>query len=223
MSAAGRSPTRSRGGRLGPRSPARRRSERSRSRPSTRCSPRPSAAPTRSPSATPATSASSTAPASPRRCTSSATCRRSSAAPAPTRPALLDRHRRPGARRAASSACRRRARAIETKLLFFELEWAALDDERADELLATEGLDFCRHHLRHGAALPPAPAERARGEDPRREGADRPQRLGPAVRGADRGAPGRRSRTAPSRSRSRSRSRTCTPATAPSARTPPSA
>ena len=37
---------------------------------------------------------------------------------------------------------------IETKLLFFELEWAALDDERADELLATEGLDFCRHHLR---------------------------------------------------------------------------
>ena len=37
---------------------------------------------------------------------------------------------------------------IETKLLFFELEWAALDDERADELLATDGLDFCRHHLR---------------------------------------------------------------------------
>src|SRR3954464_8446469 len=37
---------------------------------------------------------------------------------------------------------------IETKLLFFELEWAAVDDERADELLATEGLDFCRHHLR---------------------------------------------------------------------------
>jgi oligoendopeptidase F len=40
-----------------------------------------------------------------------------------------------------------RATPIETKLLFFELEWAALDDERADELLATEGLDFCRHHL----------------------------------------------------------------------------
>src|SRR5215211_7628523 len=37
---------------------------------------------------------------------------------------------------------------IETKLLFFELEWAALDDERADELLATDGLDFARHHLR---------------------------------------------------------------------------
>jgi oligoendopeptidase F len=37
---------------------------------------------------------------------------------------------------------------VETKLLFFELEWAALDDARADELLRTPGLDFCRHHLR---------------------------------------------------------------------------
>jgi oligoendopeptidase F len=35
----------------------------------------------------------------------------------------------------------------ETKLLFFELEWAAVPDERADELLAGDGLDFCRHHL----------------------------------------------------------------------------
>jgi oligoendopeptidase F len=37
---------------------------------------------------------------------------------------------------------------IETTLLFFELEWAALDDTRADELLAADGLDFARHHLR---------------------------------------------------------------------------
>jgi oligoendopeptidase F len=42
-----------------------------------------------------------------------------------------------------------RATAIETTLLFFELEWAALADERADELLAGEGLDFCRHYLRN--------------------------------------------------------------------------
>jgi oligoendopeptidase F len=41
-----------------------------------------------------------------------------------------------------------RATEIETTLLFFELEWAALDDERTEELLAGEGLDFCRHHLR---------------------------------------------------------------------------
>jgi oligoendopeptidase F len=41
-----------------------------------------------------------------------------------------------------------RATEIETLLLFFELEWAALDDERAEELLAADGLDFCRHYLR---------------------------------------------------------------------------
>jgi oligoendopeptidase F len=37
---------------------------------------------------------------------------------------------------------------IQTTLLFFELEWAALPDERAEELLAGDGLDFCRHYLR---------------------------------------------------------------------------
>src|SRR5918997_5935019 len=37
---------------------------------------------------------------------------------------------------------------VETALLFFELEWAALDDERAEALLAREELGFCRHHLR---------------------------------------------------------------------------
>jgi oligoendopeptidase F len=41
-----------------------------------------------------------------------------------------------------------RGTAIETKLLFFGLEWAALDDERAEELLAADGLDFARHYLR---------------------------------------------------------------------------
>src|SRR5689334_19235120 len=40
-----------------------------------------------------------------------------------------------------------RGTAIETRLLFFELEWAAVPDERAEELLADEALDFCRHHL----------------------------------------------------------------------------
>jgi oligoendopeptidase F len=37
---------------------------------------------------------------------------------------------------------------VQTRLLFFELEWAALTEERAEELLAGEGLDFCRHYLR---------------------------------------------------------------------------
>jgi oligoendopeptidase F len=54
---------------------------------------------------------------------------------APENGALLQRYQEKGT-------------AIETRLLFFELEWAALDDERAERLLATDGLDFCRHHLR---------------------------------------------------------------------------
>ncbi len=52
------------------------------------------------------------------------------------------------ARGALLQRMQERATEIETKLLFFDLEWAALDDDRAEELLAAEGLDFCRHHLR---------------------------------------------------------------------------
>jgi oligoendopeptidase F len=37
---------------------------------------------------------------------------------------------------------------IETTLLFVELEWAALDDERAERLLEDERLAFCAHYLR---------------------------------------------------------------------------
>jgi oligoendopeptidase F len=42
-----------------------------------------------------------------------------------------------------------RAAAIQTKLIFFELEWAALDDERVEEMLSGEGLEFCEHYLRN--------------------------------------------------------------------------
>jgi oligoendopeptidase F len=38
---------------------------------------------------------------------------------------------------------------IETTLLFFELEWAALENEQADALLDDERLSFCAHHLRN--------------------------------------------------------------------------
>jgi oligoendopeptidase F len=41
-----------------------------------------------------------------------------------------------------------KATAVETKLVFFELEWAAIDDARVDELLEADGLDTTRHHLR---------------------------------------------------------------------------
>ena len=41
-----------------------------------------------------------------------------------------------------------RATQIHTMLLFFDLEWAALTDEKVDELLAHPGLDQYRHYLR---------------------------------------------------------------------------
>jgi oligoendopeptidase F len=37
---------------------------------------------------------------------------------------------------------------IETTLLFFELEWAALEDADAERLLDDDRLEFCAHHLR---------------------------------------------------------------------------
>jgi oligoendopeptidase F len=52
------------------------------------------------------------------------------------------------ARGALLQLMQERATEIETKLLFFELEWAKVDDDAADALMAGEGLDFCRHYLR---------------------------------------------------------------------------
>jgi oligoendopeptidase F len=40
-----------------------------------------------------------------------------------------------------------RSTAINNELIFVELEWVAVDDDRAAELLADERLAFCRHHL----------------------------------------------------------------------------
>jgi oligoendopeptidase F len=53
----------------------------------------------------------------------------------PARGALLQRARELGA-------------AIETQLLFFDLEWNKAPDERAEELLAAPELAFAAHHLR---------------------------------------------------------------------------
>lgn len=41
-----------------------------------------------------------------------------------------------------------RATAISTQLLWFDLEWAALDDARVDDLLGDESIAFAAHHLR---------------------------------------------------------------------------
>jgi oligoendopeptidase F len=40
-----------------------------------------------------------------------------------------------------------RGTAIETRLLFFELEWASVPDDRAESIIADPALDFCRHYL----------------------------------------------------------------------------
>ena len=52
------------------------------------------------------------------------------------------------ARGALLQLMQERATEIETKLLFFELEWAALADRRVEALLADDSLAFCAHHLR---------------------------------------------------------------------------
>lgn len=41
-----------------------------------------------------------------------------------------------------------RSTAITTRLVFFELEWATVPDERVEALLADDALAFCRHWLR---------------------------------------------------------------------------
>ena len=100
-----------------------------------------------------------------------------------------------------------RSTAIATRVIFFELEWAALTDERVDELLADDRLSFCPALPPLGPPLPHAPAHGARGEDPRREGSHRRecvvatlQRAHLHDRGEDRRR-GRRSRAGPGSAR----------------------
>jgi oligoendopeptidase F len=52
------------------------------------------------------------------------------------------------ARGALLQRVQERGTEIETRLLFFDLEWAALDESRVEELLAGDEVGFCRHHLR---------------------------------------------------------------------------
>ena len=67
-------------------------------------------------------------------------------------------------RGAALQLVQERATEAETRLLFFELEWAALDDERAEALLAADGLGLLPPLPAQRPPLPPPPALRERGE-----------------------------------------------------------
>ena len=51
------------------------------------------------------------------------------------------------ARGAAMAHSQERATQINTKLIFFELEWAAADDDHVARIIDDPRLDFCRHHL----------------------------------------------------------------------------
>jgi oligoendopeptidase F len=52
------------------------------------------------------------------------------------------------ARGALVQMAQERGAAIETALLFFDLEWQSLPEERAEALLDSDGLEFVAHHLR---------------------------------------------------------------------------
>ncbi|NLT05145.1 MAG: M3 family oligoendopeptidase [Solirubrobacterales bacterium] len=52
------------------------------------------------------------------------------------------------ARGALMQDAQERGAALQTTLLFFDLEWNEVGEERAEELLAGDELAFCRHHLR---------------------------------------------------------------------------
>ena len=147
-------------------------------------------------------SRSSTAPASPRRWTSSARSRSSPGAPATTRTCASRPTPRIPANGALVARVNERSTAIETQLLFFDLEWAELDD-------ATRRRAARRRRPRprapspaHGAPLPPAPPQRARGEADGREVGHRPRRLGAPLQRADERDP----RRAPRRGRGACRS-----------------
>lgn len=51
------------------------------------------------------------------------------------------------ARGALMQRVQERATAINTSLLFIDLEWAALSDDQAKAVLDTDGIEFVRHHL----------------------------------------------------------------------------
>ena len=51
-------------------------------------------------------------------------------------------------RGAVMAASRERTTNIGTRMLFVDLEWAALNDERAEAIIAHPALSFCQHHLR---------------------------------------------------------------------------
>ena len=97
-------------------------------------------------------------------------------------------------RGAAMAAAQERSTAIGTKLIFFDLEWAAADDDHAAVVLADTRPRLLPPSPRQPPAEPPVPALGSRGNDPRREEPDRLRGLDPPVRRTHLGDHGRPSR-----------------------------
>ena len=92
---------------------------------------------------------------------------------------------------ALCSRCRSARRQLQTTLLFFELEWNELDDERARGAARRRRARLLPPLPEDGAPLPAAPADRARGADPDRDLGHRSRRLLAPVHRADLGDHGR--------------------------------
>ena len=89
-----------------------------------------------------------TAPGCARRCSSSARSWSWSNAQATTR-CCGSRPTPPTCTRRLLQKVQERGTTLETQLLFFELEWAALDDAQAEAVLSSGvDLEFCAHYLR---------------------------------------------------------------------------
>ena len=80
-----------------------------------------------------------------------------------------------------------RATTQATRLLFLELEWVEVPDERADDAAGRRAPGVLRAPPAHPAPLPRPRAHRARGEGADRDVGGRLRRLGPPLRRADLG------------------------------------
>ena len=83
-----------------------------------------------------------------------------------------------------------KAASLETQLLFFPLEWAAVDDDAAEALLADAALDDWRHHLRGLRKFRPYLLSEPEEKIVTEKTVSGRRRLVAALRGATRRAPG---------------------------------
>ena len=156
---------------------------------STRTSRRPRPTRRRSASATTARSRTSTRAASPRRSPSTSGSRSSVVRPLTYAHLVFAANMAEPTHGALVARLGEKAASLETQLLFFALEWAAVEDDAAAGAARRSRARPLAPPPRVAAQVPPVPALRARGAD--RHGEDRVGRVGVVapLRGAARSAP----------------------------------